>query len=211
MDFSSVLNARHSVRIFSPRPVPRETLTNIVRDAQTAPSCLNSQPWKVWIAVGEPLERIRAENRRMCVEGVQPEDDLPRKITWSDTCRATIERFEAKRRDAGLQEIKMESQSYLFHAPALAVLTVPKLENTWAAFDLGAFEQTLLLAAASRGIGSIPAYNLVRYPALLHRELGIPETEAILVGIALGYEADEPINRHRSDRHPVEEVLTIVG
>ena len=211
MDFSAVLHARHSVRVFSPRPVPKEILTNIVKDAQRAPSCLNSQPWKVWIAVGEPLERIRAEYRRMCVEGVPPEDDFPRKNLWSDKCRATIERFEAARRDAGLAEIKMEAQSYLFYAPAVAYLTVANLENSWAGFDLGAFEQTLLLAATSRGVGSIPAYNLVRYPAVLHRELGIPETEALVIGIGLGYEAEAPLNRHRSDRLPLEDVLTIIG
>ena len=68
------------------------------------------------------------------------------------------------RREAlGLEADKRASQAVLFHAPAVAFITIPKVHSEWMVLDAGALEAFLLLAAASRGVGSIPAFNLVRY------------------------------------------------
>lgn len=64
--------------------------------------------------------------------------------------------------------------------------------------DAGALEAFLLLAAASRGVGSIPAFNLVRYPDIVKRVLGIPDNLILAIGIGLGYPADSPLNRLRT-------------
>ncbi len=60
-----VLETRRSVREFSDRPVSRETIENIVRVANTAPSGANKQPWR-FVCVQEPeLKRqIRAAAER---------------------------------------------------------------------------------------------------------------------------------------------------
>jgi nitroreductase len=49
-----------------------------------------------------------------------------------------------------------------------------------------------MLAATDLGVNSIPAYELVKYPYILRDNLPIPEDEDIVMGIALGYESDEP-------------------
>lgn len=69
-----------------------------------------------------------------------------------------------------------------------------------------------MLAAQERGVGTAIAYNLVTYPDLIRRHLGISEDLAVIIGIALGY-ADEadPQNRFRSERRPLEEVATLEG
>ncbi|KPP75043.1 iodotyrosine dehalogenase 1-like [Scleropages formosus] len=44
-DFYTLLNARRSVRFFSPEPVPRDVIENIIRTAGTAPSGAHTEPW----------------------------------------------------------------------------------------------------------------------------------------------------------------------
>jgi len=55
------------------------------------------------------------------------------------------------------------SQSQLFNAPALIYLTIPIYSSYWSIFELGAFSQTLMLSAFSKGLGSMPAYETVKY------------------------------------------------
>ncbi|MDP4105794.1 MAG: nitroreductase family protein [Bacillota bacterium] len=53
--------------------------------------------------------------------------------------------------------------------------------------DLGAFSQTLMLSAYGRGIGSMPAYEIVKYPELVRQFIEIPDDQTITMGVALGY------------------------
>ncbi|MCR1890093.1 hypothetical protein NSA16_02765 [Ligilactobacillus murinus] len=45
----------------------------------------------------------------------------------------------------------------MFNTPALIYLTLPKNTSEWSIYDLGAFGQTLMLAAADRKVDSMPA------------------------------------------------------
>lgn len=212
MEFQEVLHSRHSVRYFDGRPVPTDTLRAIVEDAQQAPSWVNAQEWRVWIATGERLEKVRREYACMTGEGIKGYADFTpaHRDQWSTMAQENMKTFSDARIAAGLLEIKEASQAELFHAPAVAYLTIPKGSSQWAVLDLGGFEQTLMLAATARGVSSVPAYNLVKYPDVLRRELGIPENELLAIGVALGYPADEPLNAFRSKRRPVDDILTMV-
>lgn len=59
--FYDIMRQRRSVRMFSDRPVSRETIELIVRAAGSAPSGANKQPWR-FVAVGDAAlkARIRA-------------------------------------------------------------------------------------------------------------------------------------------------------
>ncbi len=67
----------------------------------------------------------------------------------------------------------------LYYAPAIAYLTIPKQSNLWSVYDLGAFAQTLALAAKAKGIDSMPAYEFVKYPASVREIMGIPEDQTL--------------------------------
>ncbi|MCA9753030.1 MAG: nitroreductase family protein, partial [Gemmatimonadetes bacterium] len=56
--FFAELNARRSVREFSPDPVPRETIELLIRAASTAPSGAHRQPWH-FVAVSDPATKHR--------------------------------------------------------------------------------------------------------------------------------------------------------
>ena len=89
----------------------------------------------------------------------------------------------------------------------MAYLLLSRKTNRWAILDLGGFEAMLCLAATDRGLGSVPAYNLVKYPDILREELGVTDNMQFAIGIALGYEADHALNRFRSVRRPVSDCL----
>jgi nitroreductase len=51
--FYDVMRRRRTVRMFSDRPVPRETIEWVIRAAGTSPSGANKQPWR-FVAVSDP-------------------------------------------------------------------------------------------------------------------------------------------------------------
>ena len=58
-DLDETILQRRSVRGFLPKPVPRELLEEVLSLAQRAPSNCNVQPWRVYIASGDTLARLR--------------------------------------------------------------------------------------------------------------------------------------------------------
>ena len=58
MDFIKLAETRYSVRKFSPQPVEKEKIEQILHAAQVAPSACNNQPWKIFVLQRkEALER----------------------------------------------------------------------------------------------------------------------------------------------------------
>lgn len=52
-DFYTLLNQRRTVRLISPKPVPREVIDNVIRTAGTAPSGAHTEPW-TYVVVSDP-------------------------------------------------------------------------------------------------------------------------------------------------------------
>ncbi|HNS48236.1 MAG TPA: nitroreductase family protein [bacterium] len=61
MDFQEVIRTRRSIRSFSNRPVPEETLDRILDSARIAPSGNNRQPWKFVVVRDPALKQQIAE------------------------------------------------------------------------------------------------------------------------------------------------------
>ena len=212
MQFQETLKARHSTRFFEATPISEDILQAIVEDATRAPSWVNAQEWQAWILTGAALEGFRREFSQKVKEKEAGGSEVPAssRESFSDVGRENMRLFNATREAAGLAKVKLEAQAELFHAPAVCFLTLPKTYTPYMLFDLGAFSQTLMLSAADRGIGSVVAWNPVRYPETLRKYLPIPETCAIAIAIALGYEKKCPLNDFRSSRRGAKEILRIV-
>ncbi len=56
--YYEVMRTRRTVRMFSDRPVPRETIEWVIRAAGTAPSGAHKQPWR-FIAVSDPAMKAK--------------------------------------------------------------------------------------------------------------------------------------------------------
>lgn len=56
----NLMRARHSVRTFDSRPVPRETLEKILEAARLAPTACNNQPWRFIVAESQNSRKALA-------------------------------------------------------------------------------------------------------------------------------------------------------
>ena len=214
MDFTKVVNKRHSVRQFTDQAVETDLIKEIVTVAQRTPSWVNSQPWQVYCAQGTVLQQIKEAYREADQTGQASQPDLPvmSREEWAPRTQANMKQWRHdivhhfSNFDEAHTAMSTASDS-LYNSPVILFITVPQASPDWSIFDAGAFAQPLMLAATNRGLGSIPTYNSVRFPNILRQILGIPDTERVLVGISLGYPADQPLNHYHSQRVPLSNVL----
>lgn len=218
-DLDTVIRARRSVRGFDPqRPVPDAVLEEALELAQRAPSNCNVQPWRVFIAMGERCQKLRAALTAAVDAGDlgDPEDGEDRFL--EDARRLQVEcaaelygQMGVEREDKRARFLAFRRNYELFDAPHVAILCMEKHYGIAVALDVGAYLQTLMLALWARGVASCPQVSLRRFPGLLRRELGIPESARILCGLSFGYEDDRvPANRTRQRREPVSARVTFV-
>jgi len=212
--------SRRTIRAFRPDPVDKDTVMRILEAANQAPSWANTQPWEVFVATGEVLERLRVGYLARLEQGVAPRFDLEPVQHWPAAHQKRIEALQGTRLkllglDPEAPETRQAMARYnysFFGAPVVVYLCMDRSLNPWSLFDLGSFAQSLMLAAREYGLDSAPAVNLVAYPDLIRAELGIPEELAVVIGVALGRaDADALINRFRSTRRPLAEVVRLFG
>lgn len=213
MEFDEILNGRHSVRNFNGQTVNSKDLENIITAAGKTPSWANDQIWKVVIATGDSLKEIKKYHLRATNNGLSSQTEFPymhrdamgrqgrsNVVTWS----TGLQQFLGSERN----EMTYASQ-HLFNAPAIAYLLMPAKPSLWSAYDLGAFGQTLMLAATNLGIDSMPAAEFVSYPKELHKVLDVSDNYQFGMGIGLGYKDNTKINQFRSERMNLNQYLTI--
>ena len=201
MQFDEMVRARRSIRGFKKDPVPRQVLEEIVDLATGAPSSMNTQPWYFHIVTGEPLDRIRQGNTERTLAGVQPSREIP--------MHGGYEGIHRRRQDWVLRGFRQ------FDAPVSIVVTYDKsLEPgaTVAHFDLGAVTYGLVLAAWSRGLGSVINGQGIMQSPVVREHAQIPDDQVIMTCVAMGYPDDSFVaNTVKSRRRPVGEVATFVG
>jgi len=210
MRVSELLEARRSIRAFLPKSIEEETLIAILEAAGKSPSWTNVQPWEVYVAQGETLDRIKRAYRENYAQNLPDTSETPRPTQWSVCAKARQNAFFAAIKNEGgtVADSFVPLNKELFHAPAVVYLCVDRVMSEWSLYDIGLYSQSLMLLATEYGLGSIAAVTLAAYPEVLRRELGVPENLKFTLGIALGYaDGEHPINDFRSDRVPLGETV----
>jgi nitroreductase len=220
MNVREALNVRFSCRGFTAEPVTRAQIEAVVAAASRAPSWANTQPWEVFVAAGDVLERIRQGYLRRGDEGVGRALEVTAPTEWPEAHRARIAELMRLRSellgvnpdDADARRILMQRNFSLFGAPVVVWLCMDRALSPWSLYDLGSFAQSLMLAAVEQGLDSVPAVMLAAYPDIVRAELGVPDSLAIAIGIALGHgDCEDPMNKLRSPRRSLAEILTVRG
>ena len=101
-----------------------------------------------------------------------------------------------------------------FDAPVSLVLTYDRVLDPGATchFDLGALCYGIVLAAWDRGIGAVVNGQGIARSDIVREVAGIPDDEAIMTCVALGYPDDSfPANAVRSERTPTDAFVRYVG
>lgn len=214
LETRKVIYERHSTRWFTDAVVPLETIREIVLDAGQTASWRNSQPWRIHIAHGEALDRIKQAHLDYSRTGQQGASEMgwAHNHMWDQQSHVNQRRwdrqvFEVIGHDIGSFRV---AQARLFNAQAVVYLTLFKGSSPWSILDLGAFTQTLLLAATDQGIQSIHAYELVKYPSIVREHAAIDDDQLLVTGIALGYEDPKAqINMLRTIRSTTNQIAVV--
>lgn len=219
MEVHEALAARHSVRGFLSKPVPRPVLNELLARAQLAPSWCNIQPWRVWLTSGVVtaglVEALLAASKAgipspdLAFPGLYPEPyDRHRKECGKALYEAMgIARGDSKGRyDAWMRNLQA------FGAPHVMIVAMDRRFATYAALDIGCWLQSLWLAATELGLGMCAQASLGAFPAAVRTVLPVPSELAILFGVSIGYEDPSvPANACRTTRAPVDDNVTFVG
>jgi len=220
MNTIDALNSRYCCRAFKPDPVSKETVLKILEAATRAPSWANTQPWEIYVASGEVLERLRQAYLKNLQEEVAGHPDLPRPQSWPLALQKRTEDLMARRSqllgiardDSAGRKTMMQANYKFFGAPVVIYLCMDRALTPWSVFDLGSLSQSIMLAAKDNGLDTAVAVMLVAYPDLIRAHLEIPDDLSIIIGIALGSnDPNNPGNRFRSPRRSLSDVVHLKG
>jgi nitroreductase len=217
------LATRRSVRAFLPTPIDRATVEELLALAARAPSGTNIQPWKVRVVAGET--RVRLSNAILAA--LDRDGPEKHKREWNYYPVNWREPYLGRRRKIGWDlyglvgirkgdfegtERQRRRNFVFFDAPVGFIFTLDEDLEIGSWLDLGIFLGSLMIAARGRGLDTCPQAAFADMHAVIRQELGIPQNEIIICGMALGYpDPAAPENRLVTERAPVREFTTFEG
>jgi nitroreductase len=207
--------SRRSIRAFLPRPVPRETIEQILAVASRAPSGTNTQPWKVHVLTGESKAAL---SRAICAAYDDPEEakrhteeyayyptqwaspyiDRRRKVGWDLYSLLGIAKTDKARMHA------QHRRNYeFFGAPVGLIFTIDRIMQQGSWLDFGMFLQSIMVAARARGLDTCPQAAFTQFHRIIEQQLKIPDGEMVVCGMSLGHADPDAIeNRLVTERCP---------
>lgn len=214
MNVTEAMDARRSVRAFLSSPVEREKLEAVLKIAARSPSWANSQPWEVFVASGDTIDRIKKGYAEKYVAGAPAAPEVPRPKYWPEAAKKRQKQlYPDMVRDCGeaVEQFGHLNQT-MFGAPAVIYICMDKSLSEWSLYDVGAYAQSVMLAATEYGLATIPAITLMHYPDILRKELIIPDNLKLTIGIAIGYaDMSNKINNFVSARDPISETVRFLN
>ncbi len=212
----AAITSRHSIRAFLPDPVAREDIERILEVAARAPSGTNTQPWKVHVLTG--AAKTRLSDAILAVHGdpalsaqhseqyayyprewVSPYIDRRRKVGWDLYALLGLTRDNK----AGMSA--QHGRNYrFFDAPVGFIFTIDRILEQGSWLDYGMFLQNIMIAARGRGLDTCPQAAFTQYHRIIAAQLGLPDNEMVVCGMALGYADPAKIeNSLITEREPV--------
>ena len=216
--------ARRSVRAFLDTPVDPAVVREILQVASRAPSGTNTQPWKVYVLTGDAKVRLSAEivetflNPAKAAEHHEEYDYYPKE--W-------IEPFIGRRRKVGFDLYgllgltkddkdgmkQQHARNYeFFDAPVGLIFTIDRIMGKGSYLDYGMFMENVMISAIGHGLATCAQAAFNQFHKIIERQLNLPANEAVVCGMALGYEDKRAIvNTLKTARVPVDEFVTFIS
>lgn len=222
MTVAQAITSRMSVRAFTPQPVPREVISELLQTASRAPSGTNTQPWKVYVLQGASqaalVDKVCAAHDAI---RAQPELAADYREAYDYYPEQWVSPYIDRRRENGWglygllgigkgDKDKMHAQQQrnfrFFDAPVGLMFTVDKVMGRGSLVDYGMFMQSLMVAARGRGLHTCPQAAWNGFANIILPHIGAGADEMLVCGMALGYaDESELVNTFHTPRVPVEE------
>lgn len=212
MDLLKAMEERRSSRAFLDKPVDRETLEKLIRLATQAPSAINLQPWEVTVVSGEEknrLSRLLVKRMREMHISCGPGANSPLPEHFMERQRGLLNvMLPGLPENTPFQDFINEGSCNFYGAPTAIIITLDEVFSSARLTDIGIVVGYLVLAAHALGLGTCPIGLITAFDDDIKDELGIPEEKHVVIGVAIGYRDQEaPINRPRSERAPLDDVV----
>jgi nitroreductase len=217
----AAITSRRSIRAYLSTPVPRETVEAILDVAARAPSGSNTQPWLIHALAGAEREQFCDVVQGAFLAGVQEKREYQsytdpvvepyltrrREVGWGLYARLGIGKGDRERtRDQHARNFRF------FDAPVGMICTIDRRLAVGSWLDLGMFLQNVATAARGRGLDTCFQAAFAGFPFTIRRILGLPEEQAIVCGIALGYADPNAVeNGLETKRVPARDFATFRG
>jgi nitroreductase len=212
MDLLKGMEDRRSTRAFLDRPVEREVLEKVLRLAAQAPSAINLQPWEFTIVMGEERKRLS----RLLVKRMREMN-----ISCGPGAKSRLPEYFVER-ERGLLNVMVpnlpentdfqgfinEGSCDFYGAPTAIIITLDDVFSSARLTDIGIVVGYLVLAAHALGLGTCPIGLITAFDDDIKEALSLREEKKVVIGVAVGYpDPEAPVNRSRSERAPLEEVV----
>ncbi|WP_455475091.1 nitroreductase [Bartonella sp. B30(2025)] len=217
--FQSILS-RRAIRAFIDKPVPQETIEEILKLAARSPSGANIQPWQVVVVTGEALKRVGKELSQLVLSGVGAEREYHYyPCEWRDPYTSRRQKMGADlyaslgiQKDETEKMLRQKARNFLcFDAPVGLLFTMDRDMEVGSWLDVGMFMQTVMLAARGFGLDTCPQASWTDYYKQLHTLLSIPSDRKIVCGMSLGYrDANAPENNVETERESIENFVRFI-
>lgn len=220
--FEALVKERRSIRGYKRKPVPRELIAEVIAVAKGAPSSMNTQPWFFHVVTGEPLERIRKGNTEKMMSGAKVDREIKMNHGYEGAYRKR--QVDIAKQLFGVMGIAREDtvkrQDWVmrgfrqFDAPVSIVMTCEKSmeEDTICHFDLGAAVYGLVLAAWTRGLGTVINGQGIMQSSVVREHAKNPENQTIMTCVAMGWpDFDFAVNEVKSVRESNDNFVTYTG
>jgi len=178
----TVINSRRAVRKYKEKPVSRNLIEEVINAGTMAPSAINRQPWKFYVLDNKVT--IRAFSKEIAKHAL--------KDFSKSSPKSIIEKAGHLLHFAHNYSLRGLSDPIFHGAPVVIFITAP-VDNEWAPLDIGMCAQNMMLAAKSLGLDTCPV-GLAKFVMQtdLYPELGIRESEKVLLAVILGYGDEKP-------------------
>jgi nitroreductase len=213
--------SRRSVRAFSSTAVARETVERILALASFAPNGSDIQPWRVFVVQG--VHRDRLCQAILAADGA----DAPGyQEEYQYYPSEWFEPYLGRRRQLGkalyqlagvgrgdsLAMKRQNARNYVFFdAPVGLFFSLDKRLAYGAWIDIGAFLQSLMIAARGEGLHSCPQQSFSKYHRIVRDHVPIPADDILVCGMALGHaDPAAAVNQLVPERVPVSAFATFL-
>jgi len=217
-----IIASRRSIRGFLPKEVPLDLIEQILKTSARAPSGTNMQPWKVYVATGNALQKLSnavlaAHNDPQFERDYaykyypdqfsEPYLSRRRKVGWDLYGLLGIERGEQEKMH------RQHGRNYtFFDAPVGMIFTIDEELQIGSWLDYGMFLQNIMISARGHGLDTCTQAAFAPFQHVIRQQLDIPGSEVVICGLSLGY-ADMNLveNSLQTERAAVAEFARFVS
>ncbi|MDB5955781.1 nitroreductase [Ramlibacter sp.] len=214
----AAIASRFSCRAFlRDRPVPRQTIEEILAVASRAPSGTNTQPWRVYVLQGTQRNAL-ADQVCAAHDAIHADPALATEYREEYDYYPTrwVSPYIERRRENGWslygllgiakgEKDKMHAQHQrnfrFFDAPVGLMFTMDRVLGRGSLMDYGMFLQNIMVAARAHGLHTCPQAAWNGFAKIILPLLGAGAEEMLVCGMSLGYaDLAAPVNGFHTPR-----------